>query len=320
MRKLVFAILVGTAACDAALENRILNVTATGEIGGLVYFDRNGTGEMDEGDTPFSGVDVYLTLARHPLNVHHVVTDASGVFWFSQVPVGEYRFVFEHGSIGDTIHVTRLNPQEVRLQPGDSIPVTTSVTYPFASVRRFREEVPLGRKVFVEGVALNTYGVFSDSSLHIAAGDRLLRATLVRPADIVEDDSVRLLGTRRTVNGQPVIDDVRAFRITRAVGGWLVPTVSTDDAASAADGALDAALVRVTRAVVADSAVVSGRYRRIIVDDGSGPVEVLMEDQRFNTFRPGPGDRFDVTGLLVPSPDSPVWRLRPRTTNDIQPS
>ncbi|HWV57803.1 MAG TPA: SdrD B-like domain-containing protein [Longimicrobiales bacterium] len=320
MRKLLLPILVLAAACDPTLEDRILEVTATGDIGGIVFFDRNGTGVMDDGDTPLAGVNVHLALTRHPVNVLHSVTDGSGIFLFPGVPVGEYRFVFEHAAIGDTIQVMFLNPHQVRLQPGDSIPVTTSVTYPFAGIRQFREDLPVGRKVFVEGVALNTWGVFSDSSLHIAAGDRLLRATLVRPVDIVEDDSVRLLGTRRIVNGQPVIDDVRAFRIARAAGGWLVPGVSTGEAATAADGALDAALIRVTRAVVADSADVVGRYRRVVVDDGSGPLEVLMEEQRFNAFRPGPGDRFDITGLLVPSADSPTWVLRPRRAEDIRPS
>lgn len=307
-------------ACEAGLEDRVLRVSATGEVGGIVFFDRNGSGVLDEGDTPFPGVEVALLLERHDVAVARVESDGNGWFWFTRVPVGEYRFDFRHPAIGDTILVTALNPHRVRLQPDDSIPVTTSVTYPFATIRELREELPNGRKVFVEGVALNAWGVFSDSSLHIAAGGRLLRATLVRPTDVVEDDSVRLLGTRRVVNGQPVLDDVRVFRIARAAGGWLVPGISTGSAATAENGELDAALVRVTDAAVADSAEVTGRYRRIRVDDGSGPVEVLMENQRFEGFRPGPGDRFDITGLLVPDAGGSTWVLRPRRPEDIRPA
>src|SRR5690606_7570072 len=123
-------------------------------------------------------------------------------------------------------------------------------------------EVPQGRKVFVDGVALNAWQSFSDSTVHIAGASGYLRATLVRPVDVIEDDSVRLLGTRRTVNGQPVIDDVRIYRIARGVGGWLAKHVGSGTAASADGGALDAALVRISGAEVADSADVVGRYRR----------------------------------------------------------
>lgn len=298
-----------------------MTITASGDVAGLVYFDRNGNGEPDADDSPFAGVEVALALTAHDLTVARATTAGDGIFWFSGVPVGEYRFEFQHPAIGDTIFLTALNPARVRVQPGDSIPIRASITYPFATIASFRNEVPQGRKVFVDGVALNAWQSFSDSTVHIAGASGYLRATLVRPVDVIEDDSVRLLGTRRTVNGQPVIDDVRIYRIARGVGGWLAKHVGSGTAASADGGALDAALVRISGAEVADSADVVGRYRRFVVDDGSGPLEVFIENvPAFQIIRPGPGDRLDLTGLLAPAPDGASWRLRPRRPEDIRPS
>ena len=97
--------------------------------------------------------------------------------------------------------------------------------------------------------------------------------------------------------------------------------------AATADGELrDAALVRIRDADIVDTATVIGplgRDLRMTVDDGSGPLDmVLLELGGFNLGQVHP-DSFSIreaTGLLVPTQTAGglvSWRLIPRSSTDL---
>jgi hypothetical protein len=128
---------------------------------------------------------------------------------------------------------------------------------------------------------------------------------------------MRLLGTRSTRFGQPVLDDVTPFRL--GVGAPpIASALTTAAAATAGGGAFDAQLVGVANAMVLDTAVVLGN-RRLTVDDGSGMLVVVL-DHAAGAFRDSlyvPGRSLDIAGLLVPTSAAGVWWLKPRSDADI---
>jgi DNA/RNA endonuclease YhcR with UshA esterase domain len=96
--------------------------------------------------------------------------------------------------------------------------------------------------------------------------------------------------------------------------------VTTATAAAAGAGALDAELIHVESAVVQDTSRTGAGEFVLTVDDGSGPVDVVLDAQI--TFSPQfggaiLGSTLDVTGLLVPATTGTRWLLKPRQNDDL---
>lgn len=108
---------------------------------------------------------------------------------------------------------------------------------------------------------------------------------------------------------------VRPFRLAVS----RIPPIlrMTSQAAATADGgALDAALVRVDNATITDTATVAGDVV-LTVDDGSGAMEIVLDrDVGFILALLGPTVVIDATGLLVPT-GSGSWQLKPRSRGDL---
>jgi hypothetical protein len=190
-----------------------------------------------------------------------------------------------------------------------------SVTFASATVAQARQ-LQQGRIVSIEGVALNAWAAFADSSVHVADSTGVIRTIRVQPANLFVGDRVRMLGVVVFRDGQPMLTNVTPT----VLGPGVAPLAERVDAGSAADaegGRLDAALVRVTGAVIGDTATTAGDFP-LLVDDGSGPLEVLLDRDVGFQLRPyEPGAVLDVTGLLVPEPGGRAWRLKPRQQSDI---
>jgi hypothetical protein len=178
--------------------------------------------------------------------------------------------------------------------------------------------------MFVVGVALFARNLFGDTTLHIADPTIALRLTNVRTALVGPGDSIRVFATRTNRDGQtwqPVLDRGSIFPL--ATDAQLpFHATTTAQAASAAGGQLDAALVRVTNALVEDTATVPTNIRRLRVNDGSGQLEVYLDSiVGFTSLVLPPdtvGARLDILGVLVPTgPTS--WRLKPRGPSDVAP-
>ncbi len=306
--------LLALAACNSAGQDQVLAIEATGVARGLVYFDADGDREPAPPDTALAGVAVELVFPGGRGIAARVVSDSTGRFRAAGLPVGSYTARIDTATVPDSMAVVRIVDSTVVVPPGDSVAVLVALGFPRVTVRQARL-APLGAVVFVDGLALNAFATFGDSTVHVADTSGALRAVRVGPVPIFPGDSVRLRGTRGVRDGQPVLADVTAFLLS--IRQAPPPASVTTALARTADGGrLDAALVAVTNATITDTATVGSDFR-LTVSDGSGPLEVVLDDDANFTLTPfRPTVVIDATGLLVPVGPG-VWRLKPRSDADV---
>ena len=137
---------------------------------------------------------------------------------------------------------------------------------------------------------------------------------------------MRILGRSGQEAGQPVFREGEPFLLAQQVVLAQPLELNTASAATADGGLRDAALVRIRDADIVDTATVMGpfgRDLRMTVDDGSGPLDlILLELGGFNLGQVQP-DSFSIreaVGLLVPSQTAGGvvgWRLIPRSSTDL---
>jgi hypothetical protein len=99
--------------------------------------------------------------------------------------------------------------------------------------------------------------------------------------------------------------------------------LTTAAAASANGGALDAALVQVNLAEILEVERLDDDDVRVLVDDGSGELEILYRaflNVNPNDFKPDTVFVDLARGLLVPYADGGEtrWRLLPRARSDVR--
>lgn len=317
------------AACGNAGEDRVLSIQATGSVTGLVYLDRNGNRVPDglNVDTALAGVGVRLVIAGTRDTAARATSDAQGLYHMTAVPVGHYLLVVDTATVGDSVDVVRIDTNVVTLTAADSADtVRVAIAFPTVTVAQARA-LPLGKKAFIVGVALNSVNGFGDSTVHIADASGTIRGTRIPPGPVFPGDSMRFLGTRRIRDGQPTLDSVATFYL----GPGNLPagqTVTNTLARTANGGALDAGLVRVTADTILDTATVvvgpdSGDFQ-LHVFDGTDTLIVLFDHSQFSVASLAPyipGAAFTIRGLLLPVPpgNTGFWRLKPRYKGVIGP-
>jgi hypothetical protein len=284
---------------------------------GQVYFDANGNHVMDAGDPPRGALGVRLVARGTRDTVARAMSNALGVYAIVGVPVGDYQVVVDTSSLGDSMRVVQVDTV-FRLHPRDSTVLRIGVSFPTFPVQAARA-LPTGRQIFIEGVALNPVTLFGDTTVHVADATGTIRATRVRATQVPygAGDSVRLLGRRSTRAGQPVLDDVTVFFLGAGLGPTAQPVTTTEAAFGV--GGLDARLLRISNATIADTAHNARGDFQLTVNDGSGPLTVLLDaDAHLNItpFRP----TFTMTGvgLLVPT-GTGAFILKPRFDTDLLP-
>lgn len=308
-------IAVFAGACLDTSEDRILSISATGIVQGLVYFDANGSRSLDASDPGLPGVGVRLLARGTPDTIARAATTTDGLFLLNRVAVGVYDLAVDQGSLGDSVQVISVNPDPINVAPNDSVTVAIAVSFAKLSVSEARA-LPIDERVFVEGIAISARDVFGDSTLHLTDGTAAIRATRVRRVAVLAGDSVRLLATRSERAGQPTLDDAQPFPL----GIAAVPAperTGTATAASADGGRLDAALIRVLDATITDTLTSAGDFI-LTVSDGSGSLDVLLDnDVAFAALGPFlPDSVIDATGVLVPRAAGD-WVLKPRSDADL---
>lgn len=313
------------AACETVGE-RTLGVDATGVVAGRVNVDRDGDGQVGPGDLAFRDLELVLRSRTGRGVVGRTTSQANGLFFFSNVAVGEYEVTVAESAVPDSLVVLRIDSANVRLAAGDTTFAAVVLSYPTVDYPTART-TPIGRTVFVEGVVLNGWSTFGDSTMHLASAEHGLRLIRTITTSVVVGDSVRVLGIRGTRDGQPVLHSARVFFL-RTVEPRDPHPVETGVADHADDGALDARLIRITAAAATDTLTLPTGDFRITVDDGSGPMALLLDRSistwaniaawRFSLREPLLEHEFDVTGVLVPNGDG-TWSIKPRVSLDLTP-
>lgn len=319
------------AGCVNAGEDRILAIQATGSVGGTVFFDANGSGALETApgtDSGLAGARVHLFVRGTRDTVATATTAALGAFSIPDVPVGSYVVVLDRSllgdaGVGDTLELIGADTATVTVMPDSTPTFTVGVGYPRLTVAQARAH-PVGRRVVVVGVALNNRtGVFRDTTVHLQDTSGAVRLAQLRTLAVFAQDSLRVRATTGNPalrGNQPFLFDVTVVFQFAGLGFPTSVTLST--AAAAVSAANDAQLVVVDSAMITDTATVSGD-RRLTVDDGSGPLEVLLDGTWFTPPAPAaevyvPGNAYRFFGVLVPS-GTGTWRLKPRNAQDLAP-
>ncbi|HYK09544.1 MAG TPA: hypothetical protein VEV39_01965 [Gemmatimonadales bacterium] len=319
------------AACSNAGADRVLMIPGAGQVRGLIYLDRNG-------DTTFGGFpDVTFPAARVALvgvgtvdTVARATSDSGTLFAGTPVnfsllgiPVGSYRVAVDTLTIPhDSMRITRIDSSVV-ITPGETSFVRIAVSFPAASPAGARS-LPLRTKVFVVGVALANANAFGDSTNSIADSAGAVRITQIKPTVIVGvGDSVRILGTVDTLDGQHVIRMVSLLTLG-IQANTPINVLTVGQAKTANGGTADAGLAAILgRVVILDTS--TGQAGRILhVTDTTGSLidtlEVHLDTVAgFDTTaakRDTVGSRVRLRGILLPSTVPGRWLLKPRAPGD----
>lgn len=315
------ALAVALGACEDDGGRNPLVVESTGTVSGVLFEDRDRNGQAGGGDRGVEGWSV--TLRQSGGGTHGTaVTDTAGRFTFSEVPIGGAVLEVDENLLGDTLELfgVALEPfilgaDEVRqLQPGVRL-----LTYELAEVRTLAPGLPL----FTSGIALNSLNS-AVRTLHIKTDDGdYLRVGGILSNGLQPGDSVRVRGRTAREAGQPFLQE-GAFFLLRATGVIPEPVdVTTFEADGAVSGSLDAALVQIDTAEILTAELLDNDDVRVVVDDGSGPVEILMRAFLGMDEEDFVADTIFFTrarGLLVPYEDAgdTRWRLLPRVRSDFR--
>jgi hypothetical protein len=309
------------AGCNNAGSDLSFAPTTHRTIAAVLYTDRDGSGSRTSADAPVAGARIALRPPGGGQVIVSSLTNEAGVASLFPIPVGHYTVTVDPGTLGDSLSVRSVDPNPVELPwspDTGAVVVNILLAYPSLSIRQARLEPP-GRRVILRGLVLSGPQAFRDTTAHLQDTSGYLRLTRVSVrggGGAFPGDTITVLGTTGARAGQPVLDLATISIITNRPAPVAIAT-STAAAASASGGTLDAALVQVTGAIISDTATVAPDFR-VTVNDGSGPLTVLLDAQTgFNPeiFRPGRSST--IRGVLVPN-GTGQWRLKPRFGADVQ--
>lgn len=320
MAGLVPALWLGVAACNDATDVDPLGIDAAGRVKGQLFLDLNGSGQPDGGDRGADGMRIYLEQPAGGRQAS-ATTDTAGRFTFDNVPVGRWILRLDETQFADTVDAFGVGLEAFELPFADSVTLWPGLTYPTYTLAEARA-LALARPIFAYGVALNALSS-TVRDLHIRSGDQYLRITGILGGFAQPGDSVRVRGRTSREAGEPLLTSGAVFPLQTT---GLVPepvAVNTAEADGARNGALDAALVQVVVAEILEAGYTDNDDVRVLVDDGSGELEILYRaflNVDPDDFKPDTVFVDRARGLLVPYLDGGEtrWRLLPRARSDVR--
>ena len=307
------------AGCGNAGEELGFNPERGARLTGEVYFDRDASGDRTPLDTTRADILVSLRQVGLTGEIARESTDVDGLVTFTGLLPGNYWILIDSAALGDTVVVTPAPAFAVALSAGPVVVIQAGLAPPVVTVAQARATA-VGRPIVLTGSMVAGVQAFSDSAAFMSDTSGWIRLQSVRNLNGNDfnqpGERVRVRGHVATRFGQPVLDSAEVYLVALGVGG-PADSVTTADAATARGGTLDAALVRIRKAVIIDT-VTSGGAVIVGVNDGSGRLE-FRSDNRLGlpSASFAIGDTLDATGVLSPR-SATVWQLRPRTTLEFQ--
>jgi hypothetical protein len=315
-------LLLSTTGCENTGSHPILEIESTAVALGVLFLDLNGSGGLElAADQPVAGWQVRLIGANRAV-VATTTTDSLGIFVFDDLPTGRVTLDVDRARLGDTLQIFGLTGREVSLARDDTARMSVGITYPKVSVAAV-DSLPLGRRVFVEGIALNPVTLTGPRELHLRSGARALRLVNIVRKPLNPGDSVRVLGRRATELGRAVLTTGEITVVRAAVADPDPYEVTTRNAALANNGALTNDLVRVRNADLVRS---RNELSDVILtaDDGTGQVEIILRSflgADASLFNADSVRVREATGVLVPyvtDAGEVRWRVATRTVGDLR--
>jgi hypothetical protein len=290
-------------------------VDAFGGVEVLLYLDRNGDGQLNEGFDPVAGPFPLALQNGSGAAVASGTTNAGGLWRSSAIPVGRYRAQLPASALGDTL-VLAVNPW-VTAPANDTITAFVGLGYPVVTASQL-DSIPLGRMVTVHGLSLQASPLFSDGLFHLRSGVAPVRAVPMQDGGAVPaGDSVVVVGRVGELLGRRAIVDATVTSLL-ALQPAQAATVTAAVAASANNGSADGALVRVAGVRVDSVDPIGEGGRRVLVSDASGSLNIVIDPLVAISAEITPGGHLNVTGILVPGDgDASFWTLRPRGNQDV---
>jgi len=314
---LLAGLLVATA-CNNAGSDLGVGPPPLNSVNVATFLDRDGSGTLGEADTSYAGVRLILRSSGGGEPVQTITTDAQGRGRY-EVPVGTYAVSVDLASLGDTLLVAAVTPATLRIRFDQGIlDLTVRLAYPELPMQEARQGSP-GRRVLVRGLVLAGVQSYRDTTSYVQDPTARLRITRVSLRGGLTGnnpgDSVVVLGTISSRAGQPTLDQA----IITLLGLRPAPIpfpLTTAAGATANGGVLDAGLVQVTAALITEATLVAPDLR-VVVDDGSGPLTMILDSQGgFNQAAFIPGRLLTARGILVPD-GTGEWQLKPRGGGDV---
>ncbi len=308
--------------CKDAGTIQTLQIDATGAINGIAYLDNNGNGTFDQQDKPMPSAPVVLMAGGGTQVVQETTADTTGVFSFQDIPVGTYRLGLDTAALGDSLEAQGAD-KELTVKLDSVARQDLPISYPVLTLAEVRASAA-GRRVFTSGIALNPRQSYGDGEVHLQSDTSYLRAINVERANLNTGDSVRMLGRVEIDQGEPVLDNVTPFVLVSAATVPIPRDITTEEAATAEGGSLDAGLIRINKAEISDTVTENGNFH-FQANDGTGQVEVVLRSfLQLSTasIRPDTIVRIStLTGLLTPTLDQTTgqvtWHILPRGGGDV---
>lgn len=316
-------VLLGLATAIAACDrDQPFGPVPTSEASITVgaFYDYDGQPGPTGTDQAAPGLRFQVTLPGSGTAVAEAVTDTTGVVTLDRIPVGTYDLRVDPAFLGDSLVLSEIDTTRVTLAPNDVLTVAVGVTPPSATIAEARG-LPEGRRVWVEGLALNARGESVDRAIHLLAGDgSAIRVTFPAAVPGTAGDSLRVLGRTSGAGDGRFLTDGRVIVLADQVRAVLPLEVTAAQARTADDGVLDARFVVVQNATVTDTATVPFAGTLLTIDDGDATFRALLPTQNGFGQTVVPGTPvIGIAGLLVPDPDvGGTWRMVPRGGGDVE--
>jgi hypothetical protein len=276
----VAAAVLGSAGCSMSPAPQY-QVTGTGALSGLLFFDRDHNGIFDPsaGDTILPNVHlvVYARGTTDVLAGADTHTDAAGRFSIANLPLGTQSLQIDTTGISAVVAFCN-NPLPVSIYLNETAFVTIDGRGGCVIPIGDAEQKSLGTRVTVSGTVTSSLAQISTGQSYIEDESGGIQVFSPTGKTFNIGDVVEISGNLATFSNELELSSATVNSVTP--GTPLTPTVVTTAQAAAAAGDakadLQGRLILIKAAKLLDN-FSTGAGRNAQIDDGSGPVAVRFD-------------------------------------------
>ncbi|GAB4580290.1 MAG: hypothetical protein Fur0022_30290 [Anaerolineales bacterium] len=265
---------------------------------------------------------VSTTFLAQNSNALTVTTVGDQVVWeFGDVPSGTLETIYltvtvdagvaQNTLLTNAVEATTTTPGDNQANNTDTLSTTIYQIVPIATARAGTD----GEVFAVEGKVVYAPGTFNGSGWALQDASGGIGAFYNPPPTVTRGDTVRIMATRGSFNGEEQFTTPLYFFANLEPGAPVVPTPYTT--AQVAAGSSEGWLVEI-EGTLSNLTTCSGNYD-FLVDDGSGPAIVFVDaDTGVNLCSQGAQDGDTVRVVGFSTQFNADFEVKPRDVNDVQ--